>query len=111
MARAGRWERAVLHGHVPELPTPQAAGTEYFSLDVEDVPAASSRPERLAGVRSQERVQRHAVEQIGDSAPFLPSLDVPVRLMGEQRVDVLRCFDLLPSRLLVPKIFVDDIPS
>ena len=30
---------------------PQAAGTEYFSLDVEDVPAAGSRPDRFAGVR------------------------------------------------------------
>ena len=29
-ARSGGWERAVLHGHVPEHPTPQAAGTEYF---------------------------------------------------------------------------------
>ena len=37
MDRVGGWERAALHGHVPEHPTPQAAGTEYFSLDVEDV--------------------------------------------------------------------------
>ena len=58
MARAGRWERAVLHGHVPEHPTPQAAGTEFFSLEVEDVLAAGSRPDRLAGVRPQERAAR-----------------------------------------------------
>ena len=83
-------ERAALHGHVPEHPTAQAAGTEYFSLDVEDVPATRSRPDRLAGVTPQER---HTVEQTGDSAPFLPSLDVPVPLMG--RLDVLRCFDSL----------------
>ena len=51
MARAGEWERAALHGHVPEHHPPQAAGTEYFSLDVVDVPAAGSRPDRLAGVR------------------------------------------------------------
>ena len=29
----------------PDHPTPQAAGTEYFSLDVEDVLAAGSRPD------------------------------------------------------------------
>ena len=39
-ARSGGWERPVLHGQVPEHPTLQAAGTVYFSLDVEDVPAA-----------------------------------------------------------------------
>ena len=101
MDRAGEWERAVLHGHVPEHPTSQAAGTEYFSLVVEDVPAAGSRPHRLAGVWPQERVQQHPVHQIVDTAPVLPILDVPVPLMGEQLVDVLRferCV-LLPSRL------------
>ena len=77
MARAGEWERAVVHGHVPEHPTPQATGTEYFSLDVEDVPAAESRPDRLAGVRPQERVQQHFVDQFVDTAPVLPILDVP----------------------------------
>ena len=69
-------------------------------------------PDRLAGVRPQERVQRHAVQQIGDSAPFLPSLDVPVLLMGEQLVEVSKLLDVaVPEQVLeVPKIFVDDIP-
>ena len=44
MARAGAWVRDEVHGQVLEEPTPQAAGTEYFSLDVEDVPAARLRP-------------------------------------------------------------------
>ena len=83
MDRAGRWERAALHGQVPEHPTSQAAGTEYFSFDVEDVPAARSRPDRLAGVRPQKRVQQHPVDQIVDTAPALPIPDVPVPLMGE----------------------------
>ena len=112
MARAGRWVRGALHGQVPEQPTPQAAGTEYFSLNVEDVLAAGSRPDRLASVRSQERVHRHTVEQIGDSAPFLSSLDVPLTLMGEQLVDGLRFFDTLlcvaEQVIDVPKIFVED---
>ena len=93
MARSGRWERAVRV--VPEHPTPQVAGTEYFSLDVDEVPATGSRPDRIAGVRSQERVQQHFVDQFVDTAPALPILDVPVPLMGEQLVDVLHFFDAL----------------
>ena len=120
MARAGGWERVALHGQVLEHPTPpggwcpalcdgcrggrprsgashfsHAAGTEYFSLDVEDVPAAGSRPDRLAGVRPQEQVQRHTVDQTVDAVPGLPTLDVPVPLLVEQLVDVLQFFDVL----------------
>ena len=102
MDRDGEWERAVPHGHVPEHPIPHAAGTEYFSLDVEDVPAAGSRPDFLAGVRPQERVQQHPVDQIVDTAPALPILDVPVPLVGNSwwtsSVSSIRCV-LLPSRL------------
>ena len=72
-----------------------------------------SRPDRLYEVRPQERVQRHAVEQFGDSAPLLPSLDVPVPLLGEQLVEVYKLLDVaVPKQVIeVPKIFVDDIPS
>ena len=58
--RAGGWERAVLHGQVPEHPTPQAAGARYFAMDAgEDVgeaPAAGEAP--LLEVLPQERVQQ-----------------------------------------------------
>ena len=114
-ARSGRWERDVLHGQVPEHPTPQVAGTQYFALDVDEVPATGSRPDRLAGVRPQERVQQHPVDQIVDTAPALPILDVPVPLMGEQLVDVLRFFDTLcpvaEQVIDVPKILLEDIPE
>ena len=71
-----------------------------------------SPPDRLYEVMPQERVQRHAVEQIGDSAPFLPSLDVPVPLMGEQ-LEVYKLLDVaVPEQVIeVSKIFVNDIPS
>ena len=46
MARSGEWERGVLHGQVPEHPTPQVAGTQYFAMDVDEVPATGSRPDR-----------------------------------------------------------------
>ena len=73
MDRARRWERAALHGHVPEQ------------------------------------------DQIVDTAPALPILDVPVPLMGEQLVDVLRFFDTLcpvaEQVIDVPKIILEDMPS
>ena len=44
-------------------PPPQAAGTQYFAMDVDEVPVAGSRPDRLTEVRPQERVLRRTVEQ------------------------------------------------
>ena len=74
--------------------SPRRPGTEYFSIVVEDVPAAGSRPDRLAGVRPQERIQRRSVEQTVD-APLLLTLDSPAPLMVEQLVDVLQFVDAL----------------
>ena len=45
-------------------PPPQAAGTQFFAMDVDEVPVAGSRPDRLVDVRPQERVQRRTVEQL-----------------------------------------------
>ena len=114
MARAGGWERAVLHCHVPEHPTPQAAGTEYFSLDDEEVPAAGSRPDRLPAVSGpQARVQRRTVQQIVEFAP-LPTLDDPAPQMVVQLPDVLFCFFRAlspdPEQVIeVPKIVPEDV--
>ena len=46
-------------------------------------------------------------------APFLPSLDVLVPLMGEQQVVVSKLLDVAVHEQVVevPKIFVEDIPS
>ena len=116
MDRAVEWERAALHGHVPEHPTPQAAGTEYFSLDVEDVPAAGSQPDRFAGVRLQGRIQRRTVEQTVDFvrvAPMVQFLDAPVPQTVEQLPDILHFFDTLmpdPEQVIeVPKILPEDV--
>ena len=78
-ARARGWVRDEVHGHVPEAPTSSEPGTRYFSLDDNDsVPElGGSRPDRLSGVRPQERVPRRIVEQIVDSAPVLPLLHDP----------------------------------
>ena len=96
------------------IPLSQVAGTEYFSLDVEDVPDTGTRPDRLAGVRQHERVQQHFEDQFVDTASALPILGVPVPLMGEQLVDVLQFFDSLrpvaEQVIEVPKIIIERIP-
>ena len=71
---------------------PQAAGTEHFALDVEDVPAARSQPDRVSPVSGpQERVQRHTVEQIVVCAPDVPSLDVLVPRTVQRTVEIPQC--------------------
>ena len=90
-ARARGWVRDEVHGRVPEAPTPSEPSTRYFSLDDNDsVPElGGSRPDRLSGVRPQERVP-----QIVDSAPVLPLLHDPdpVPQMVDSVVEVLRFF-------------------
>ena len=96
-ARARGWVRDEVHGHVLEAPTPSEPGTRYFSLDDNDsVPElGGSRPDRLSGVRPQERVPRRIVEQIVDSAPVFPLLHDPdpVPQMLDS-VEEVRCFFL-----------------
>ena len=66
-------------------PPPQAAGTVYFAMDVDDVPAASSRPDRIATLSGpQELDLRRTLEQIVDAVPLVPLLDDPVLQMVEQ---------------------------
>ena len=85
-------------------PPPQGAGTVYYPMDVDDVPAArGSRPDRLLDVSGpQERVQRRTVEQIDDAVPVVPLLRTFVPQMVDQLVEVLRRTDTVvhfPRRL------------
>ena len=74
----------------PSPPPPTAASTVYFRMDVDgDMLAARVRPPTLAESRTQVRVLRHTVEQIGDVAPLVPALAVPVPQMVDQLVAVL----------------------
>ena len=106
-------ERVELHGDDPEDPHPQAASTQYFALDVDEVPAVGgSRPDRLPEVSGpQERVQRRNVQQIVD-IPLLTVGD-PAPQMVEQLPDVLRVFRALspdPEQVIeVPKILPEDV--
>ena len=93
-------------------PLPQEPGTRYLGLDDDDsVPEfGGTRPDRLVGVRKQERALRHTVEQTVDSSPGLPTLDVPVLQMVDQRVDVLHFFDTF-SHVAEQVIILEDIPT
>ena len=90
-------------------PSPQAAGTVYFPLDVDDVPAAGgSWPDRLTEVRPKERVLRRPVS--------VPTLDVPMPQMVDQLVDILKIMAKLSPAVEeqvidVPKIIQDPTPQ
>ena len=90
--------------------------TRYCDLDDGSVPElGGSRPDRFFAVSGpQERVQRHIVEQMADSAPVLPMLDAPVPLV-EQPVKVLKILDnSLPDVeqvIGVPKIILHQVPQ
>ena len=94
MARTGE-EDLELH-YTEEFrthPPPQAAGTVYFAMDVDDVPAAlGSRPDRLSEVRPQERAQRRTVKQIVDPVP-LRALDDPAPQMVGQLLNLAHFLD------------------
>ena len=58
---------------------------------------ASAREMRLAPLwepRPQEWVQRHAVDQLADDAPRVPTLDFPMPLLVDKLEDVLKIVDL-----------------
>ena len=59
--------RDAPHGEDPEAPPSQP---EVFELFHEELGGA--RPDRLAGVRSQERVQRHTAEHVVETYSVLP---------------------------------------
>ena len=84
------------------------ADAEYFELSSEEEVASARgmRPAPLWEPRPQERVQRHAVEQLADDAPRVPLLDFLVPLMVDKLEDVLKIVDLfVPEQEIgVPKI-------
>ena len=110
MARAGE-EDLELH-YTAEFrthPPPQTAGTVYFAMDVDDVPAVlGSRPDRLTEVRPQDQFQRRTVQQIVDA------VDDPAPQMVGQLLNLAQFFDTPlpdPEQVIeVPKILSDDVP-
>ena len=77
-----------------------------MSDDGGDELSAGLRPAPLWEPRPQERVQRHAVEQLADDAPRVPLLDFPVPLMVDKLEDVLKIVEpFVPEQEIgVPKI-------
>ena len=112
MARA-RGEESEMHNAMDQMtPLPEAASTQYFAMDVDEVPAAGSRPDRLTEVRPQERVLRRTVEQNVEPVRVVPVLDAPVSQMVDQAAEVVRFFVSLPvvaeQVIEVPTIIPED---
>ena len=109
-ARAGEWGSELNYtATIRKTPTPQAAGTQFFAMDVDEVPVAGSRPDR---VRPQERVLRRTVEQNVEPVRGVPVLDAPVPQMVDQAAEVVRFFASLPvvaeQVIEVPTIIPED---
>ena len=68
----------------------------YYPMDVDEVPVAGSRPDRLTEVRPQERVLRRTVEQNVEPVRGVPVLDAPVPQMVDPAAEVVRFFAPLP---------------
>ena len=113
-ARSGEWGSELNYtATIRRTPTPQAAGTQYFAMDVDEVPAVGgSRPDRLPDVSGpQERVQRRTVQQTIDIIVPLPMLDAPVPQTVVHLEEVLRpCDIMVPEQVIeAPKITLHDV--
>ena len=100
--------RDALHSEAPEEPSPSLPlppPEAWRSTTTTACQSSGLRPARLAGVRLQERVQRHSVEQIIDTFALVPTLDALVSLV-RQLVEVLKIADTLA--LEVSKIALED---
>ena len=112
MARSGEWESELNYtATIRRTPTPQAAGAQFFAMDVDEVPAAGSRPDRLTEVRPQERVLRRTVEQNVEPVRGVPVLAAPVPQMVEHVADVLKIIDRGPPEQVieVPEVSLQDV--
>ena len=73
-----------------------AGDTGFFSLYEEEL--GGTRPDRLAGVRPQVRVQRHTLEHVADVCPSVQTLDT---MLSEQVIDVTKISqDSIQQRLV-----------
>ena len=81
--------------------TSVARDTAFFSLFDEEDAVWGARPTGLVEPRGpQERVQRHAVEQMADFAPMVQIFDVPVPQMVDQLVEVPTAVTFVPGSAL-----------
>ena len=81
-------------------------------MDVDEVPAAGSRPDLLTEVRPQERVLRRTVEQNVEPVRGVPVLDASLPQMVEHVVDVLKIIidRGLPEQVIeVSKVSLQDV--
>ena len=101
---------AKIRKHPP--PRSPARSTLRSTTTIACRSSVGSRPDHLYEVRPQERVPRHILEQIVDSAPVLPLLHAPVPQTVDSVGEVLKILDnLVPDVeqvIDVPMIFAED---
>ena len=109
MARAGVWGHEQNYtAKVRKPPTPQP---ELFSLEEEPGGGLPAPLSEVVG--RQGKVERHVVEDLGELAPLVQILDLPVPQMVDNVLDALR----IPVRPMavqvieVPKILIYVIPA
>ena len=114
-AQRPRMARAGVCGHemhytakIRKPPTPQP---ELFSLEEEPGGGRPAPQSEVAG--RQGKVERHVVEDLGELAPFVQILDLPVPQMVDYVADALRILDLPMAEQVieVPKISCSPCPS
>ena len=109
MARAGVWGHEQKYtAKVRKPPTPQP---ELFSLEEEPCGGLPAPLSEVAG--RQGKVERHVVEDLGELAPLVQILDLPVPLTVDNVLDALRIPEcpMAVQVIEVPKILIDVIPA
>ena len=105
MARARVWEHEQNNtAKIRKPPTPQP---ELFSLEEEPGGGLPAPLSEVAG--RQGKVERHVVEDLGELAPLLQILDLPVPQMVDNVLDALRILDfpMVVQVIEVPKVLID----
>ena len=95
-----------------ETPPPQA----FFQLYDEADAVWGLRPGSLSDPVPQGRVERHVVEHMVETCPFVQILDAPVPQLGNQVLELLQkivtASFVEPVQVIeVPKIFPDSVPQ
>ena len=109
MARAGVWGHEL--NYTAKVRKPPTLQPELFSLEEEPGGGLPAPLSEIAG--RQGMVERHVVEDLGELAPMVQILDLPVPQMVDNVLDALR----IPVRPMavqvieVPKILIDVIPA
>ena len=110
--RGGEVDEKKYTAKLRVTPPPQA----FFQLYDEEDAVWGLRPGSLSDPVPQGRVERHVVEHMVETCPFVQILDAPVPQLGNQVLELLQKIvsssSVEPVQVIdVPKIFPDRVPQ